>query len=70
MLDRAPITAPRRVEVFAVGVDDAQIAWRSIGTGPVSVERDGVIVTKGATAELGVVVVDDLDPGSRHRFVV
>ncbi|MGI9602991.1 MAG: hypothetical protein ACR2QE_13980, partial [Acidimicrobiales bacterium] len=67
---RSPVTRPSRLELFCRGVTDVQLSWRDLGQGPVAVERDGVVVAKGDDARLGVVTVDDLDPGTRCRLDV
>lgn len=64
------LTWPRRLEVFSSGTSDAQIVWRSLGSGPVTIERDGAVVAKGPDATLGAAVVEDLEPGSRAEVVV
>ena len=67
---RSPITRPRRLEVFAVGVSDAQLMWRLLGTGPVTVELDGRVVGRGPDARLGAVTIEGLSPATSAELVV
>ncbi|MDH4170533.1 MAG: metallophosphoesterase [Acidimicrobiia bacterium] len=67
---RSPITRPLDVEVFAVGATDAQLCWRGLGRGAVTVEHDGAVVAKAPDAVLGTATVDDLRPGSSHGLTV
>lgn len=62
----APV-APRRVGVFAVEPESAQVVWGRLGPGPVTLSGAGPDVTVEADGGPGSASLSGLAPGTDHR---
>ncbi|MGI8792486.1 MAG: hypothetical protein ACR2H3_04825, partial [Acidimicrobiales bacterium] len=58
------------LSVFAVEDTTAQITWRSLPRGPVTLEAGASIVTVEGTLTPGAVIIDGLTPDTDHLLVV
>ncbi len=63
-----PPRSPRRLEVFSVGPDWAQITWSALGPGPVTCRSGDHSSVVDADGGPGAAIVDGLTPGARHRI--